>query len=198
MNESLDLRNRILKMRESNNLVLDQVKSEIKNNNTNLEFINQKTAIKSNKEKVDLLDTKDKINSEIKKENTKYSDENKKIVDTNLFRKKTTNSNIKHDKNKEVLNSSVHDNEAQFRIIANKFNEAVEVILELSEKVKKLEEIVNNLPVNFLKDKKRQSFINIKTFGYIFITIIFIIGIFTFPIDRSLVKVIILDIISSI
>ena len=67
MNESLDLRNRILKMRESNNLVLDQVKSEIKNNDTNLEFINQKTSNNSNKEKVDLLDTKDKTKSEIEK-----------------------------------------------------------------------------------------------------------------------------------
>ena len=198
MNESLDLRNRILKMRESNNLVLDQVKSEIKNNDTNLEFINQKTSNNSNKEKVDLLDTKDKTNSEIKKENTRYSEENKNIVDTNLFRKKTTNSNIRHEKNKEILNSSVNDNEAQFRIIANKFNEAVEVILELSEKVKKLEEIVNNLPVNYLKDKKRQSFLNIKTYGYIIITILFIIGILTFPIDLSLVKLIITDIISSI
>ena len=198
MNESLDLRNRILKMRESNNLVLDQVKSEIKNNKTNLEFIYQKTANNSNKEKVDLLDTKDKTNSEIKKENTINSEEDKKIVDTNLFRKKTTNSNIKYEKNKEVLSSSVHDNEAQFRIIANKFNEAVEVILELSEKVKKLEEIVNNLPVNYLKDKKRQSFLNIKTYGYIIITILFIIGILTFPIDLSLVKLIITDIISSI
>ena len=198
MNESLDLRNRILKMRESNNLVLDQVKSEIKNNDTNLEFINQKTSNNSNKEKVDLLDTKDKTNSEIKKENTINSEEDKKIVDTNLFRKKTTNSNIRHEKNKEILNSSVNDNEAQFRIIANKFNEAVEVILELSEKVKKLEEIVNNLPVNYLKDKKRQSFLNIKTYGYIIITILFIIGILTFPIDLSLVKLIITDIISSI
>jgi len=198
MNESLDLRNRILKMRESNNLVLDQVKSEIKNNDTNLEFINQKTSNNSNKEKVDLLDTKDKTNSEIKKENTINSEEDKKIVDTNLFRKKTTNSNIKYEKNKEVLSSSVHDNEAQFRIIANKFNEAVEVILELSEKVKKLEEIVNNLPVNYLKDKKSQSFFNIKTYSYIIVTFVFLIGIFTFPIDLSLVKLIIIDIISSI
>jgi len=197
MNESLDLRNRILKMRESNNLVLDQVKSENKNNNTNLEFINQNTQNNSNKEKEGLLDTKDKTKSEIEKKNIRYSEE-KKIVDTNLFRKKTTNSNIKHDKNKEASNTLVHDNEAQFRIIANKFNEAVEVILELSDKVKKLEETVNNLPVNYLNDKKSKSFLNIKTYGYLIVTIIFIIGLFTFPIDLSLAKLIIVDIISSI
>ena len=198
MNESLDLRNRILKMRESNNLVLDQVKSENKNNNTNLEFINQNTQNNSNKEKEDLLDTKDKTKSEIEKKNNRYYEENEKIVDTNLFRKKTTNSNIKHKKNKETLNTLPHNNEAQFRIIANKFNEAVEVILELSEKVKKLEEIVNDSHVNYLKDKKRKSFFNVKIYSYIIVTILFIIGMFTFPIDLSLVKLIVIDIISSI
>ena len=96
------------------------------------------------------------------------------------------------------MNSLAYDNEAQFRIIANKFNEAVEVILELSEKVKKLEEIVNNLPVNYPNDKKKQSFFNMKTYSYFIVTIIFIIGIFTFPIDLRLVKMIIMDIISSI
>ena len=198
MNESLELRNRILKMRESNNLVLDHVKSETKNNNTNLEFINQKTRYNSNKEKEDLLDTKVETNSEIQKENIRYSREKEKIVDTNLFRQKPTNSNIKNEKNKEALNSSVHDNEAQFRIIAKKFNEAVEVILEMSEKVKKLEEIVNDLPVNHRNDKKKQSFLNNKTYGYMIVTIIFMIVIFTFPIDLSFVKMVIIDIISSI
>ena len=197
MNESLDLRNRILKMRESNNLVLDQVKSETKKNNNSVELINQNNR-KPNTEKEDFLDTKDKTNTEINKNNNSYSTENEKIVNTNLFTKKSSNSSIKPEKNKENLNNLVHDNEAQFRIIANKFNEAVEVILELSEKVKKLEEIVNNLPVNYLKDKKSQSFFNIKTYSYIIVTFVFLIGIFTFPIDLSLVKLIIIDIISSI
>ena len=198
MNESLDLRNRILKMRESNNIVLDQVKSETSNNNTNLEFINQKNENNSDKEREELLDIKDKNNSGIQEENIRHSEKNEKIVDTNLFKKKTTNSNIKNEKNREALNSIVYDNEAQFRIIANKFNEAVEVILELSEKVKKLEEIVHNLPVNYSSDKKKQSSLNIKTYGYIIVTIVFMVGIFTFPIDLSLVKLIILDIISSV
>ncbi len=197
MNESLDLRNRILKMRESNNLVLDQVKSETKKNNNSVELINQNNR-KPNTEKEDFLDTKDKTNTEINKNNNSYSTENEKIVNTNLFTKKSSNSSIKPEKNKENLNNLVHDNEAQFRIIANKFNEAVEVILELSEKVKKLEEIVNNIPVNYHKDQKRLSFLNIKTYGYVIVAFLLIIGIFTFPIDLSLVKLIITDIISSI
>lgn len=198
MNESLDLRNRILRMRESNNLVLEQVKSETKNINLNSELINQKIKNNPDKEKENFIDTKNKISTGIQKENRKYFNENEKIVDSNLFTKKSANSNIRYEKNKETLNSSVNDNEAQFRIIANKFNEAVEVILELSEKVKKLEGIVYNLPVNYIKENKRQSIFNIKTYAYIIVTILFIIGIFTFPINLSLVKLIIMDIISNI
>ena len=51
---------------------------------------------------------------------------------------------------------------------------------------------------NHLNDKERQSPLNIKTYGYIIVTIIFMLGIFTFPIDLSLIKLIIVDIISSI
>ena len=172
-------------MRESNNLVLDQVKTDTKNTKSNSELINQNIQNNYNIEKKNLIDAKDRTNIGIKKENVSRPKENEKIVNSNLFTKKSANSNI-----------IANDNEAQFRIIANKFNEAVEVILELSEKVKKLEKIVNNSTVNFVKDNKRQSIFNIKTYAYIIVTILFIIGIFTFPIDLSLFKVILIDIIS--
>ena len=183
-------------MRESNNLVLERVKSESKNINSNSELVNQKIQYNPVKEKS--IDTKDKTNTEIQQQKRKYTIENEKIVDSNLFTKKSVNPNVTFDKNKETLNSLANGNEAQFRIIANKFNEAVEVILELSERVKKLEETINNPPKNYLKDKNKNSFFNIKTYAYIVLTILFIIGIFTFPVDLSLIKLIILDIISSI
>ena len=198
MNESLDLRNRILKMRESNNLVLEQVKAETKSLNSNSKPIDKNIQKNFNKKKENLTDNQDKINTGIQKENSRNSLQNEKKVDSNLFAKKPVNSNIRYEKNKENLNNLANDNEAQFRIIANKFNEAVEVILELSDKVKRLEGIVNNLPLNNVKDNKRQSFYNIKTYAYIILTILFVIGMFTFPIDLSLVKLIIMDIISSI
>ena len=198
MNESLDLRNRILKMRESNNLVLEQVKAETKSLNSNSKPIDKNIQNNFNIEKENLKDNQAKINTGIQKENSRNSLQNEKKVDSNLFAKKPVNSNIRYKKNKETLNNLAIDNEAQFRIIANKFNEAVEVILELSEKVKKLEGIVNSLPVNYAKDNKRQSFYNIKTYAYIILTILFVIGMFTFPIDLTLVKLIIMDIISSI
>ena len=198
MNESLDLRNRILKMRESNNLVLEQVKAETKSLNSNSKPVDKNIQNNFNIEKENLTDNQAKINTGIEKENSRSSLQNEKKVDPNLFAKKLVNSNIRYKKNKETLNNLAIDNEAQFRIIANKFNEAVEVILELSEKVKKLEGIVNNLPLNYVKDNKRQSFYNFKTYAYILLTILFVTGMFTFPIDLSLVKLIIMDIISSI
>ena len=191
MNESLDLRNRILKMRESNNLVLDQVKPKSKNIITNSQSIAPKNETKVSNSKENSIETKNNINIGTRKENKNSADS---------YTKGIVSPNTKHEKNtnKESLKSLVYDNEAQFRIIANKFNEAVEVILELSEKVKKLEVIVNSLPVKSDEDKKKYFFLNIKTFVYIIVTTIIIVAFSFFPIDISLIRLIIADVISSI
>ena len=192
MNESLDLRNRILKMRESNNLVLDQVKPKSKNIITNSQSIAPKNETKVANFEENSIETKNNINIGTRKENKNSADSYTKGIDS---------PNTKHEKNtnKESLKSLVYDNEAQFRIIANKFNEAVEVILELSEKVKKLEEIVNGFSVKSDEDKKKKFFfLNIKTFVYIIVTTIIILTFSFFPIDISLIRLIIADIISSI
>ena len=154
MNESLDLRNRILKMRESNNLVLDQVKPKSKNIITNSQFIAPKNETKVSNSEENSIETKNNIDIGTLKEN-------KNSIDS--YAKDIVSANIKHkiNTNKEGLKSLTYDNEAQFRIIANKFNEAVEVILELYEKVKKLEENVNSLPVNSDEDKRKYFFLNI-------------------------------------
>ena len=192
MNESLDLRNRILKMRESNNLVLDEVKSKSKNIITNSETIALKNENKVSSYKEKSIETKNNINLGKPKENKNSA---------HSYVSDIVSPNIKHEKNtnKESLKNSVYDNEAQFRIIANKFNEAVEVILELSEKVKKLEEIVNSFPVKPYKDKKKKYFfLNIQTFIYIIITTLLIVAFLFFPIDISIIRLIIADVISSI
>ena len=189
MNESLDLRNRILKMRESNNLVLDQVKPKSKNIITNSQSIAAKNETKVSNSEENTIETKNNIDIGTLKENKNSTDSYAKdIVSANTKHKKNTN--------KESL---VYDNEAQFRIIANKFNEAVEVILELSEKVKKLEEIVNAFPVKSDEDKKKKYFfLNIKTFFYIIIITLLIVAFLFFPIDISIIRLIITDVISSI
>ena len=167
-------------MRESNNIGLDQVKSESKTTEIHTDIIPQKTHNDLNSRKVNL--------------------ENKlEMEDSNVLKRKSV-SNIRNDvnPNKQGLNNLVYDNEAQFRMIANKFNEAVEVILELSDKVKKLEETIQNLSVKSIKNKKSNPFFNLKTFVFIIITTLFLLGLFTIPIDLSFIKLIIIDVISSI
>ena len=192
MNESLDLRNRILKMRESNNLVLDQLKPKSKNIITNSQSIAPKNETKVSKSDENSIETENNIDIGTLRENKNSADSYAKdIVSQNTKNEKNTN--------KESLKSLVYDNEAQFRIIANKFNEAVEVILELSDKVKNLEEIVNGFPVKSDEDKKKKSFfLNIKTFIYIIITTLLIVAFLLFPIDISIIRLIITDVISSI
>ena len=181
MNESLDLRNRILKMRESNNLVLDKVNLESKTINTYSEIIPQKNQNDLNQSEISLEPNLEKEGSPI---------ENKKVI----------NKNFKNDENsnKQSLDNLVNDNEAQFRIIAKKFNEAVEVILELSDKVKNLEETVHNLSIKSSKNKKSYFFFNLKTFVIFILIILILLGLFTFPIDLTFIELIITEIISSI
>ena len=181
MNESLDLRNRILKMRESTNVVLNQAKSEIKIIDTSTEILPQKNE-------------NDVISREVNFE-TKKAKEN-----SPLENKKIENKNIKNVRNpiKQASDNLPYDNEAQFRMIAKKFNEAVEVILELSDKVKNLEETINSLSVKTSKSKKNYSFFNLKTYVFITITTLIILVLFTFPINLTLIKLIITDVISSI
>ena len=114
--------------------------------------------------------------------------------------KKIENSNINNVRNpiKQASDNLPYDNEAQFRMIAKKFNEAVEVILELSDKVKNLEESINSLSVKSSKNKKNHSFFNLKTYVFITITTLIILVLLTFPINLTLIQLIIKDVISSI
>ena len=173
MNESLDLRNRILKMRQSNNVVLDQAKSEIKTLETSTEILTKKT-------QNDVISKEVNFETKLEKENS-------------LLENKNVRNPIK-----QASDNLPYDNEAQFRMIAKKFNEAVEVILELSDKVKNLEETINSLSVKSNKNKKNYSFFNLKTYVFITITTLFILVLFTFPINLTLIKLIITDVISSI
>ena len=181
MNESLDLRNRIIKMRESNNLVVT----------------------KTNSLNNDLMS---KFESSIKDDNPKQTKYDKDFIDEK--NKQMTPKSIKNDHDNLIhhedksLNKTpktiVNDNEAQFLMLANKFNEAVEVILELSQKVEKLE---RNASQNLPKRKKSQnysSFLNLKVFIFLFLISIIVIGFFTLPFDFSVIKLIIFDILSKI
>jgi hypothetical protein len=178
MNESMDLRKRIIKMRENNELILSTVKSE---------FLNE--------------DIKKEVRSEdFIAENKKKLAHEENTIKSSLFKSKISSQSQAPNHNYNSTNNIKIDdtNEAQFRILANKFNEAVEVILELSDKVKKLEHIVYK---NHNETKKINGFfyyVNLKIlFSVIFIPLL-ILGILTLPFDFFTFKLIISDIISSI
>ena len=200
MNDSLDLRNRIMKMRETNNVVLDQVKSVKDKIELNNQHVSVKFDTNINTKKENQIETKDSVDSKNILENNSLPFENKKILNSNLLKKDLLSSNVNNEKitYKQNSNSLVNENEAQFRLIAVKFNEAVEVILELSNKVKNLEETVNDLTSMSSKNVKKYSFINLKSYVLIILTTLITLSLFIFPVDLSLIKLIITDIIASI
>ena len=117
MEDSKDLKKRILNMREANN---------INNEFINPENIIEKKSIPNIALKQNILFTKS--NSSIQNDSENFN--TKKIQDNNT-------SSFEKDKNEIQYN---YDD--QFKLLANKFNEAVEVILELTESIAKLEKVV--------------------------------------------------------
>ena len=176
MNDSLDLRNRILKMRESNNLTF--TKKDSLNN-----------------------DLMSKFESSIEVDNKKKSNSDKNIVNDkndSTIAKSEENFSQKFRSENKNLKKNVNDNEAQFLMLANKFNEAVEVILELSEKVEKLERNVSPTPQKLKNNMKSTSFFNFKIFAFLLLIPILVIGFFTLPFDLSFIESIIIDIVSEL
>ncbi len=171
MNDSLDLRNRILKMRESNNLVV--TKKNSLNNDSKSKFE---------------INTKDDYPKKPNFDKTTISNKNIETVSQSP-KKNFDNKNIK---------STYNDNEAQFLMLANKFNEAVEVILELSQKVEKLERNASLNSKNQNTTNNLSSFFNFRTFIYLLIIPILVLSLLTLPIDLSLIKTILKDVISKI
>ena len=179
MNDSLDLRNRILKMRESNNLT--HTKKDPLNNDLMLKFESSIKDDNQRKSNTDRNFVNDKDIAPLAKSIENNSD--------NLNQKaKPENKNPKRNFN---------DNEAQFLMLANKFNEAVEVILELSEKVEKLERNVSQYP-HKLKNNIKSSYFNFKIFVFLLLIPVVVIGFFTLPFDLSFIKTIIIDILSAL
>ena len=181
MNDSLDLRNRILKMRESNNLTF--TKQDALNNNLMSEF---ESSIKDDNKK------ETNYNKNI------VIDKNKEIASISI---KNNSENLVHNidnKENQNIKKAVYNHDAQFLMLANKFNEAVEVILELSDKVEKLERNASQKSYKQIKNVNSSSFFNIKIFVFLLLIPIMVLGFFTLPFDISSIKSIIIDILSTI
>ena len=180
MNDSLDLRNRILKMRESNNLTVP--KKDSLNNDLMTKFESSIEVDNQRKSNTDKNFVNDKNRAPLAKSiENNFDNLNQKV--------KSENKNFKR---------NVNDNEAQFLMLANKFNEAVEVILELSEKVEKLERNVSPTPQKLKNKMKSTSFFNFKIFAFLLLIPILVIGFFTLPFDLSFIESIIIDIVSEL
>jgi hypothetical protein len=186
MNETIDLRNRILKMRENNDFILSTVIPEQRKEDIKKEFISE-DVISENKEKSDLHNTKNRIS------------ENEDIKEKTSTKKEGVSYNQVINKNPKKINNVnlTYTNEVQFRILAGKFNEAVEVILELSDKVKKLEQKVYNNDKIIKKGRGIFYYINLKIVSFLILIPILILGVYTIPLDFFTIKLILSDIISS-
>ena len=101
---------------------------------------------------------------------------------------KNTINNLETQNTSSISNheSKKRDNyDEQFKLLANKFNEAVEVILELSESVNELESIIYSKKERFNNKKYSNNRYKLKFFiSIIFITLISLYIIFL-PIDLN-------------
>lgn len=189
MNDSTDLRNRILQMREANNLNLVSEKSE---------HVDTKVVPKE--------DTTPEDNVINHKENFKSSVTNGMLTqetddkDQFLLNKKKSldNETLSNNSNKENSINFTDSNEVQFRILATKFNEAVEVILELSDKVSKLEKAVYKTHSQNKKENIFFNYINIKTLFILMLLSFLSLGMLYFPIDISKFELILNEIVSNV
>ena len=196
MNSSLELRNRINKMRLVNNLEPHNEKLLTKKEKNNLDIKpnNNKTNIGFDKKNIE------NISEKISK-NNQLNHDAKDLNGINSFK-----YNLRNEKNysqnpqlkvNEDSDENYH-NEAQFRMLANKFNEAVEVILELSEKINKLENLIYTEPA---REKKTIffKFLSFKSLCLIFVSILVISWVLLYlPVDISLFKVILNEILTDI
>ena len=131
-------------------------------------------------------------NNEIKKDEVlTESKENKVEVNNNNLENKTQpDINSEISELKENLNKVAETNEKAFDLLAKKFNESVEVILELTQKVEKLETVtkLHSMQESVKKNEVKPSQKGLKFFLFL----LFVAGIsyffYKFDIDLSILK----------
>ncbi len=171
MNDDQDLKSKILLMRQKNFGEVEQISDE-KNDN---EKPNQTHSIKKTEQVVDSDENKDKNETTLTNKTNTFS-ENKISPD-----------NFDYKKN---LNEVAQANEKAFNLLASKFNESVEVILELTQRVEKLETTLKLQLMQQSDHKKAPE--QSKTGLKFFIFLLFVAGIsyffYKYDIDISILK----------
>ena len=167
MSDNQDLKSKILLMRQKNfGEVINE--SNQKNDNEKLE------------------------NSEIKNDQvlTEASENKVEVDNSNLENKILVDINSEISEFKENLNKVAKTNEKAFDLLASKFNESVEVILELTQRVEKLETVtkLQSMQESVKKTEIKPSQKGIKFFLFL----LFVAGIsyffYKFDIDLSILK----------
>ena len=174
MNDSLELRKRILKMREINNIDPESLKAlNLNNHDSDVIQTKKDNILLTN---LNVINTQNVVNNKIEKYNT-----TKKI---NLVLNPKKKTEISYD--------------LQFTLLANKFNEAVEVILELSNRLENLEKSVYLKNRKTKKISKYSQFPILKVIVIIVLTSFFAIGIIYLPFNFLMLNLILSDISSLI
>ena len=175
MSDNQDLKSKILLMRQKN---FGEVISESNEKNDN--------------EKLG--------NAEVKNDQVlAEASENKVEVDnSNLENKILVDINSEISEFKENLNKVAKTNEKAFDLLASKFNESVEVILELTQRVEKLETVTK---LQSMQESVKNSEIKPSQTGIkFFLFLLFVAGIsyffYKFDIDLSILKEISRDFLS--
>ena len=174
MNDSLELRKRILKMREINNIDPESLKVlNLNNHDSDL--------IQTEKDNILLTDLNVIKKQKVMKNNSEsYNHFNK--FDLVLKPKKQTETNY----------------DSQFILLANKFNEAVEVILELSHRLENLEKSISLQNKKTKKISKYSQFPSLKFIVFIILISFFALGVIYLPFNFLMLNLILSDISSLI
>ena len=167
MSDNQDLKSKILQMRQKNfGEVVDE--SNEKNDNEKPE------------------------NNEINKDEvlTKSNEEEVSVNKNNLENKTHFEINSDISELKENLNKVAKTNEKAFDLLANKFNESVEVILELTQRVEKLETVtkLQSMQESVNKTEIEPSQKGLKLFLFLLFVASISYFFYKFEIDLSILK----------
>lgn len=170
MNDSIDLRKRILKMREinkidkKNHLIVEPLK-----HNNKLNYEKKLNILEPN-----IIKKDDAINSSTEEARVKK------------------NIDFDHSKKNQLNNSY----DAQFRILANKFNEILDVISDISSTVEKLEKVIYSKEKEYKVARNKLNWFKLKPTAFILFIGLFGLAFFYLSTYIETLNIIIQDILS--
>ena len=177
MSDNQDLKSKILLMRQKN---FGEVVNETNEKNDNEKPAN----VKINKDEISTNSNEDEVlvNKNIL--------ENKAQPENNLENKVQLENNSDVSELKENLNKVAKTNEKAFDLLASKFNDSVEVILELTQRVEKLETVTK---LQSMQESVKKTEIEPSQKGLkFFLFLLFIASIsyffYKFDLDLSILK----------